>query len=104
MCLLQSKSYLKILGSLYLIEGTNMPIDLGMVESIIKSTHIFDNIKITLKPWVVKVSPKSDMVIVWIGIWDVQSSSSAKMLINWYFNVGSYITTIRGTNMNSGVL
>ena len=49
-CLPQSKSYLKILGILYLSEGTNMPIDLGVVESIIKSTYIFDNIKITSKP------------------------------------------------------
>jgi len=48
--LLQSKSYLKILGIPYLIEGTNMPINSGVVESIIKSTHIFDNIKITSKP------------------------------------------------------
>jgi len=47
---LQSKSYLKILGILYLIEGTNTPINLGVVESIIKSTHIFDNIKIASKP------------------------------------------------------
>ena len=78
----QSKSYLKILGIPYLIEDTNTSIDLGVIESIIRSTHIFDNIKITLKSQVVKVSPKLDMAIVWIDIWNVQSSSSAKMLIN----------------------
>ena len=66
--LLQLKSYLKILGISYLIKDTNMPIDLEVVGSIIKSTHIFDNIKIALKPWVVKVFPKSDMAIVWIDI------------------------------------
>ena len=103
-CLPQSKSYLKILDILYLSEGTNMPIDLGVVESIIKSTYIFDNIKITSKPWVVKVSPKLNMAIVWIDIWDAQSGSLAKTLINRCFNVSSYITTIRGMNMNPGVL
>ena len=40
------------------------------------------------------------MSIVWIDIWDVQSSSNAKMLINRCFNVGRYIVTIQGANMN----
>ena len=43
------------------------------------------------------------MSIVWIDIWDIQSSSNAKMLINRCFNVGRYITTIRGANMSLGV-
>jgi len=33
------------------------------------------------KPRVIKVSPKSDIAIVWIDIWDVQSGKNAKMLI-----------------------
>jgi len=60
----QSKSYLKILGILYLIEGTNMPINSSVMELIIKSIYVFDNIKITSKPRVVKVSLKSDIAIV----------------------------------------
>ena len=64
----QSKSYLKISGIPYLIKGTNMPIDLSIVKMIIKSTHIFNNIHITFKPCVVKVSPKLDIVIVWLNI------------------------------------
>ena len=60
----QSKSYLKILGIPYLIESTNMPINASMMETIIKSTYIFNNIRITSKPRVVKVSPKSDIAIV----------------------------------------
>ena len=44
------------------------------------------------------------MSIIWIDIWDVQSSSRAKGLINHSFNIGRYIATIRGANMNSGVL
>jgi len=43
------------------------------------------------------------MTIIWIDIWDIQSSNKAKKLINRCFNIGSYIATIRGTNMNLGV-
>jgi len=43
------------------------------------------------------------MSIIWIDIWDIQSGSRAKGLINRCFNVGRYITTIRGTNINPGV-
>jgi len=81
-CLLQSKSYLKILDILYLIKSTDTPIDSSMIELVIKSTHIFGNIHITSKLQVIKVSPKSDIVIVWINIWDFQSSTSIKTLIN----------------------
>ena len=43
------------------------------------------------------------MSIVWIDIWNVQSSKNAKMLINRCFNIGNFITTIRGANMNPRV-
>ena len=42
------------------------------------------------------------MSIIWI--WDMQSSTKAKSLINKRFNVGSFIATIYGANMNSRVL
>ena len=63
-CLLQSKLYLKILGISYLLESTNISINSSVIKSIIKATHIFNNIKITSKPHVVKVSLKSDMAII----------------------------------------
>ena len=44
------------------------------------------------------------MSIIWIDIWDVQSGSKAKTLINQCFNIGKYITTIRGANMNPDIL
>ena len=44
------------------------------------------------------------MAIVWIDIWDVQSGNNAKVLINRYFNMDSYIATIHEANMNFGVL
>ena len=40
----QLKSYLKILGILYLIEDTNVPISSDVVKRIIKSTHIFNDV------------------------------------------------------------
>jgi len=78
----QSKSYLKILGLPYLLENTNTSMDLEFIENIIKTTHIFNNIKVASKPYVCKVSPKSDMAIVWINIWNLQNGSSAKKIIN----------------------
>jgi len=66
--LLQSKSYLKILSISYLIEDTNTPINASVMETIIKTTHVFNNTCIVSKLRVVKVSPKSDMAIVWIDI------------------------------------
>ena len=99
----QSKSYLKIIGIPYLYKNIVTPITLSMVKDVIKKNHIFNNIFLASKPYIIKVSSKSDMAIIWVDIWNVQSGSKAKGLINRYFNIGSYITTIRGTNMNPGV-
>ena len=71
-----------------------MPINSSMIETILKNNHIFNNVSLASKPWVIKTSPKLDMAIVWLDIWDVQSGSKAKCLINRCFNIGSYITTI----------
>ena len=97
----QSKSYLKIIGiSYFSYDKSQECLSSSNIEQIIKQNQIFDNIILTSKPWVIKVSLKSDMLIIWIDIWDIQSRSKAKSLINWYFNVGKYITTIREANMN----
>ena len=84
--LFQSKSYLKITSISYLMENTNTPINSNMVEIIIKNSHIFDNVILTSKPRVIKILPKSDMIIIQVDIWDIQSSNKAKCLINRYFN------------------
>jgi len=86
------------------VENTNTLIMSVVVENIIKKNHIFNNIVLALKLYIIKVFPKSDMAIIWLNIWDVQSGSKAQGLINKCFNVGSYIMTIRGTNMNSRVV
>jgi len=100
----KSKSYLKIIGIPFFPHANSqerlIPND---IETILKQNHIFNNISLVSKPRVIKVSPKSDMSIIWLDIWDVQSSSNAKMLINRCFNVGNYITTIRGANMNPSI-
>jgi len=100
----QSKSYLKIIGILYLSEHTNTHITLDDVERILKSNYIFNDIFLASKSRIIKVFPKSDMSIIWIDIWDAQSGSKAKSLINRRFNVGSFIATIHGTNMNPSIL
>ena len=90
----QSKSYFKIIGISYLLKNTNTLITLDVVETIIKNNHIFNNVAISSKPKVIKVLLKSDMAIIWLDIWDIQSSSKAKDLINKCFNIRSYIATI----------
>jgi len=99
----QSKSYLKIIRIPYLIKNTNIPINLEFVETVIKLSHIFNNLLLTSRPRVIKASSKSNMAIVWIDIWDFQSGKNARMLINRCFNMRSHIITICGANMNPGV-
>ena len=100
----KSKSYLKIISIPYYPHANcQEKLTSNDIETILKQSHIFDNIFLVSKPRVIKVSPKSNMAIVWLDIWDVQSSYNTKMLINRCFNVGNYIVTIRGANMNSGV-
>jgi len=60
----QSKSYLKITGIPFFIKNTNISISTDFVEVAIKSNHIFDNLLLTSKLKVIKVSPKFDIVII----------------------------------------
>jgi len=98
----QSKSYLKIVGILYFVDKSNMHIFSKDIEHILKNNHIFNDIILASKPRVIKVSPKSDMAIIWIDIWDTQNGNNTKKIINRRFNVGSIIAMVRGTNMNPG--
>jgi len=74
-----------------------------MVEDIIKKNQIFNNVVLTSKLHIIKVFPKLDMAIIWVDIWDVQSRSKVRGLINRCFNIRSYIATIRGANINPGI-
>ena len=100
----QSKLYLKIVGISYLSEVTNSYITLEEIERVLKNTHIFNNIVLASKPRIIKVSLKSNMAIIWIDIWNAQSGSKAKSLINQRFNIGRFITTVCGVNINPGIL
>ena len=103
-CLPMSKLYLKITSiPYYPYSDHQTKLTSNDIENILKQNHIFNNISLASKLRVIKVSPKSDMALVWIDIWDVQSGKNAKMLINRCFNVGNFIATIRGANMNPGV-
>ena len=80
-CLPKSKLYLKIIGIPYYPHvNSQKKLTLNDIETILKQNHIFNNISLVSKPRVIKVSPKSDMAIVWLDTWDVQSSSNTKML------------------------
>jgi len=100
--LLQSKSYLKITGIPYIQPNSNKLTYKDIINSI-NYTNLFKNISLVSKPRVIKVSPKSDIAIVWLDIWNSQNSSKAKLFINHFFNFGYCITTIKGTNINSGI-
>ena len=91
-CLSKSKSYLKIVELPYILEHN--PITPDIIESIFKDLHIFNNIMLASKLCIIKVSPKSDIAVVWVDIWDLQSESTAKNIINQQFNVRQYIATI----------
>jgi len=85
------------------MENTNTSLSMDVVKTIIKNNHIFNNIAIASRPRIIKVSPRSDITIIWLDIWDSQSGSKMKGLINKYFNIRNYIVTIQETNMNLGV-
>jgi len=101
----QSKFYLKIIDiSYYPHINLQNCLSFSDVKTVIKQNQIFDNVTFASKPRVIKTSPKLDMVIIWIDIWDAHSGVKAKGLINWCFNIRQYIMTIRAANTNPGIL
>ena len=82
----------------------NTSLTSDMVEIILKNNYIFNNISIASQPRVIKISSKSDMAIIWLDIWDTQSDTITKGLINRCINIGSFIAIVYRANMNLGVL
>ena len=80
--LLQSKSYLKIVSILFISEKTSNYVLLDEIKNVLKNNHLFNNIVLTSKSRIIKVSPKADMAIIWIDIWNTQNRSNAKKVIN----------------------
>ena len=100
----QSKLYLKILNILYFVKDNNLSLTSDIIERIIETSHIFNNIVLAFWLCVIKISPKSDMAVICVNIWNFQNSMKGKMLINRCFNIGWHITMTRGTDMNPGIL
>ena len=63
-----SKSYLKILRHSYMLE--NGIITLDIIEDMLNNVHLFKDVILALKPCIIKMSPKLNMVVVWVDIWD----------------------------------
>jgi len=99
----QSKLYLKIVGIPFISKKTNSHISSDKIEDVLKNNHLFNNIVLASRPCIIKVSSKSNMAIIWIDIWDIQTGSNAKKIINYRFNIGRYIATVHGANMNPEV-
>jgi len=97
----KSKSYMKIIGLPYKINQD--VISSNFIEGVLKETHLFKGVVLASKPHVIKAFLKSEMAVVWVDIWDSQSGSSVKNIINCRFNIGRFIVTIKGTNINPGV-
>ena len=81
----KSKLYLKIIRLSFMREKG--PITSDIIKGVIKETHIFNNITLASKPCIIKASAKSDMTVVWVDIWDLQSGLVVKNIINQHFNV-----------------
>ena len=97
----KSKSYMKIIGLLYSSELGVMSPDI--IKDVLKDSHLFKDATLASKPYIIKASPKLDKAVVWVDIWDSQSGSCTKNIINRRFNVQQFIVTVRRTNMNPGV-
>ena len=64
----KSKSYMKIIGLPYKINQDVISSD--FIEDVLKETHLFKGVVLASKPCIIKASPKSDMAVVWVDIWD----------------------------------
>ena len=64
----QFKSYLKIISIPFLSEATHLCITSDEIENILKNTHIFNDVVLVSKPRIIKVSPKSNIAIIWVNI------------------------------------
>ena len=67
----QSKFYFKIIGIPYLQENTNTPIMSSVIKDIIKKNHIFNNVILAFRSCIIKISPRLNMAIIWVNIWNV---------------------------------
>ena len=77
----KSKSYLKIVRLPHMTEQDI--ITSNIIKGVLKKSHLFKDVMLASKPHIIKVSLKSNMVVIWVDIWDSQSGSTAKNIINY---------------------
>jgi len=63
LCLPKSKSYLKITGLSY-AKTTNTPVTPSLVEEVLKNTHIFNDIVLMFKPYIIKTTSNYDSAVI----------------------------------------
>ena len=76
----KSKLYLKIIRLPHVMEQDIISSDI--IKGILKKLYLFKDIILVLKLCIIKVSPKSDIVVIWVDIWDFQSGFITKNIIN----------------------
>jgi len=52
------------------------------IKGVLKDSHLFKDMILASKPHVIKALSKSDKAVVWVDIWDSQSGSCVKNIIN----------------------
>ena len=90
----QSKSFLKILDVPYWNSKSSLPITSAQVEAAFSNSLLFEGVSLASMPRIMKVSPSSDMSVIWIDIWDSQKGSKGKTLINRSFNFERHTATV----------
>ena len=99
----QSKFFLKILDIPYWNSKTSLPVTPAQMAEALSSSPLFEGVTLVSMPRIMKVSPNSDMLVIWIDIWDSQMGSKGKTLINRSFNFRRHTATVRETAMHPGV-
>ena len=64
----QSKSFLKVLDISYQNSNTSLPITLAQVGAALFSFPLFENITLVFLSCIIKVSPSSNISVIWIDI------------------------------------
>ena len=62
------KSFMKIIRLPY--NSKQEVLTLNFIKGVLKETYLFKDIVLALKPCIIKAFPKSNMVMVWVNIWD----------------------------------
>jgi len=70
------------------------------MKEIIKSSYFLNDITLAFHSHVIKTFLKSDIIVIWVNVWNFQNKTKAKGLINRYFNIRHYIATIWEININ----